>query len=243
MKLDEGPDLTSPTWVELIENGVHPTNDPVQTSIDAGLYFASRMSISSEVAGEVIDQFKGYTEYFKHDEWHPLAVEEVGNVVLYEDDNLKIVYNFKIDLYAEKGKIQAPFDHKTGSRRHEPSSLSNQFIGYCFAMKCDNIIVNKIGFQKTLKPAEKYQRYILTISKERIREWISNSIYWTRQFMQFKEAGFFPMNLTSCDKYAGCIFQKICESDPEARAWKLERDFHTVEMWDVARQIEKGEVK
>lgn len=239
MKLPEGPDLNSQLWQELqVAAAISPGEDVVNTGIDAGLYFASTMSIPSEVSQEVIDQFKAYCEYYAHDEWSPRAVEEVGSKVLFESDELKIVYSFKIDLVAEKGRIIAPFDHKTSARRQEPSSLSNQFIGYCYALETDHIIVNKIGFQKTLKPADRFQRYILTIDKTRIEEWIRNAIYWTLQYAQYQDDDFYPMNLTSCDKYSGCIFKRICESDPESRGWKIERDFTTVEKWDVAKTLE-----
>lgn len=237
MRLDSGPNLESPLWKELIVSGIPPGSNNVAVAIDAGMYFASMMSIPSEVSEEVIDQFKAYCDYYAHDEWHPLSVEEVGSKILYQDDDLTIVYNYKIDLIAEKGRIVAPFDHKTGSRRQEPSSLSNQFIGYCFAIGSNNIIVNKIGFQKTLKPAERFQRYILTIDEQRILEWQKNSIWWAMQYAQYWEDKYFPMNLTSCDKYSGCIFKRVCESDPDNRDWKLKRDFITVDQWDVAKAL------
>lgn len=236
----DGPDLNSPIWQELqVGAAISPCEDAIEVGVNAGLYFASMMSIPSEVSQEVIDQFKAYCEYYAHDEWNPIAVEEVGSKVLYESDDLKIIYDFKIDLVAEKGRIIAPFDHKTGARRQEPSSLSNQFIGYCYGLETDTIIINKIGFQKTLKPAERFQRYILTIDKTRIDEWIKNSIYWTLQYEQYLADDFFPMNLTSCDKYSGCIFRRVCESDPDSRDWKIERDFTTVEKWDVAKTLER----
>lgn len=242
MLLENGPDTSSPLWNELIVGaGVRPMGDPISKGIDAGLYFASMMSIPSEVSDEVMDQFKAYCEYYQHDEWHPIAVEEVGSKILYEDENLQIQYSFKIDLVAEKGRIVAPFDHKTGSRRQEPSSLSNQFIGYCYALGTNTIIVNKIGFQKTLKPAERFQRYILTVDNDRIKEWEENSIYWALQYVQYWRDEFFPMNLTSCDKYAGCIFRKVCETDAANREWKLKRDFTTVAEWDVAKTLEVKE--
>ena len=239
MRLDNGADLNSSLWQELVnEANIHPEGDTIQQGIQAGLYFASKMSIASTISEEVIDQFKAYTEFYQHDGWHPIAVEEVGSKVIYEDENLKIVYNFKIDLVAEKGNTIVPFDHKTGSRRHEPSSLSNQFIGYCYALGTNSIIVNKIGFQKSLKPAERFMRYPIPIDSSRIEEWVKNSIWWTLQYQNFVENNYFPMNLTSCDKYSGCIFQKVCESDPENRGFKLDREFTTVEHWDVAKTLE-----
>lgn len=239
LRLDNGADRESGLWKELIsEANIYPGDDPMVTGIEAGIYFASKMSISSEISEEVIDQFKAYVDYYRHDGWHPIAVEEVGSKVLYQDEDVRIIYDFKIDLIAEQGRIIAPWDHKTGSRRKDPSSLSNQFIGYCYGLGTNQILINKIGFQKSLKPAERFQRYTLPISDDRIQEWIKNSIYWTLEYQKMVEQDNFPMNLTSCDKYSGCIFSRICESDPDNRDWKMEREFVTVEQWDVAKSLE-----
>lgn len=238
MRLDSGPAVNSGIWEELKLEGIDPAGDPVQQAVQAGIYFSSQMAISSKISEEVIDQFQAYTDFYRSDSWHPLAVEEVGSRILYEERDLRIQYNFKIDLIAEQGRNIIPWDHKTGSRRHTPTSLSNQFIGYCYALGTNQILINKIGFQSSLKPAERFQRFVLPISNTRIEEWIKNSIYWTFQYAQFQEDNFFPMNLTSCDKYSGCIYGRICESDPDNRDWKMERDFITVEQWDVAKSLE-----
>ena len=105
MKLDNGPNLESDVWKELQENGVYPSGDPVKVGVDSGLYFASKMSIPSDTAQEVITQFEAYCEYYKHEEWHPLHVEEVGSLVLHEDEDLKIIYDFKIDLIADRKSV------------------------------------------------------------------------------------------------------------------------------------------
>jgi hypothetical protein len=105
------------------------------------------MSLDPDVVDGTIYQFKEYTTHFQHDEWQPLAVEEVGTKCLYEDEILKILYNFKIDLMAQKGHILAPWDHKTSSRRGTVNSLSNQFIGYAYGVGVNYVVVNKIGFQ------------------------------------------------------------------------------------------------
>lgn len=240
LKLDEGANMDSPLWLELMNNAdIRPAKtNAVEIGVDAGIYFASQMAIPAEISEEVIEQFKAYCEFYRHDDWHPISVEEVGSKIMYESEDLRIVYSFKVDLIAEKGNIIAPFDHKTSKQRKEPSSLSNQFIGYCYALGTNTIIVNKIGFQKTLKPAERFQRYVLSIDNARIEEWAENSIFWIIQYARYMEKDIFPMNLTSCDKYNGCIFRRICETDRENRGWKLERDFKTVEQWDVAKALE-----
>jgi hypothetical protein len=243
MKCDAPPKRDVGTWKELIEEAqIYPLGEPASRGVDAGLFYASKMQIPSSVSQEVIDQFEAYCKYYEHDEWHPLKVEQVGRQVIYEDEEVCMVYDYKVDLVAERGSIIAPFDHKTSSMRKEPSSLSNQFIGYCYALETDRIIVNKIGFQKSLPPKDRFQRYILNIDKARIAEWRENTLYWIQQYLSWRDDDYWPMNLTSCDKYSGCIFKRICETDPESRDWKIQKDFTTVPRWDVAKSLERSGV-
>lgn len=244
LQLDSGPNFESEIWKDIRESGITISlKEPSvlaykNSAIKVGNLRASRMNLDADEVNNTIYHFSEYCDYFQHDSWHPLAVEEVGSKVLYETEDLKIIYNFKIDLIAEQGNIIAPFDHKTSKRRSEPSSLSNQFIGYCYGLGLNNIVINKIGFQKTLKPKERFLRYILPISNERISEWIENTVYWARVLLHSKETGHWPMNLTSCDKYSGCIFASVCESDPDSRLYNLERNFKVGEAWDVAGVLE-----
>jgi hypothetical protein len=248
-------DFDTEVWKEIISSGLalkdHQTSVPnltshqdiVSFSVQVGRYFSTKMDLPSEEIDESIYQFKEYCNYYQHDSWSPLAVEEVGSKILFENEDYKFIYNFKVDLVAEKGNIIAPFDHKTSKRRVEPTSLSNQFIGYCYGLGMNNIVVNKIGFQKTLSPAQRFNRYILTIDDERINEWINNTTYWCTQLIAARESGTWPMNLTSCDKYSGCIYSSLCETDPDSRLYKIERDFKIGEDWDVAKRLETKEVR
>jgi len=229
--------FTSDRWIELMKAGFTPKSD----AADAGFYFAAKMNLPTEITEEVVYQFREYREYYKHDSWNPLAVEEVGSKLLFENEDLKIIYNFKIDLICEQGNVIAPFDHKTSSQTREPSSMSNQFIAYCWGLGLNNIVINKIGFQKTLTPAKRFMRYILTLDNERIREWVNNSIWWLLQYDQHLLNNHFPMNLTSCDKYGACIYRPVCELNPLSRQARLERDFNPGENWDVAKILEAKE--
>lgn len=207
-------------------------------AVECGRFFSTKMTLPIEEVEECIYQFKQYTDYYRNDSWHPLAVEQVGSRILHESPELKVFYNFKIDLVAEKGNIIAPFDHKTGKRRQSPTSLSNQFIGYCYGLNINNIVVNKIGFQSTLSPAQRFNRFILTIDDQRIKEWVNNTIWWAYQIAECENSDFWPQNLTSCDKYSGCVYAPICETDPASRLFKIERDFQYGETWDVTKQLE-----
>jgi hypothetical protein len=213
---------------------------------DTAAVFASEIGRARSVAcnldiqecDEVIYQFSEYHKYYRHDGWLPLAVEEVGSKLLFEDDDIKIIYNFKIDLIAEQGNKIIPWDHKTSSRRQDPSSLSNQFMGYAFGVNSLNVLVNKIGFQKTLAPGERFQRDILTYSKQRLEEWVNNTIYWARMLDFSLNAKHYPMNLTSCDKFRGCMYQNLCKRDEALRELIAERDYKTGTDWDVAKILE-----
>lgn len=237
-------DFNTEVWKEIIQSGIKaPINREHESirefSVLVGNYFSTKMDLGFEDIEESIYQFREYTNYYQHDSWNPLAVEEVGSKILFENENYKFIYNFKVDLVAERGTIIAPFDHKTSRRRSEPSSLSNQFIGYCYGLGMNNIVVNKIGFQKSLSPQQRFNRFILTIDDERIQEWIENTIHWCARILESQEQNNWSMNLTSCDKYSGCIYAPLCESDPETRLYKIERDFKVDKPWDVARELEK----
>ena len=237
-------DFDTPVWKEIISSGIKaPVNKKHESirefSIQVGQYFSTKMSLATEDIEESIYQFREYCNYYERDQWNPLAVEEVGSKILYEDEFYKFIYNFKIDLVAERGTIIAPFDHKTSRRRSEPSSLSNQFIGYCYGLGLNNIVINKIGFQKSLSPQQRFNRFILTIDDARIQEWIENTTQWCARILESQENNSWPMNLTSCDKYSGCIYSSLCESDPESRIYKIERDFKVEQPWDIAKELEK----
>lgn len=234
----------TPVWREVKNQGLIPPArktfpDLQKFSVQAGRYFATKLSLPDEEIEECIYQYQEYTNHYEHDSWNPLAVEEVGSKVLYEDDDLTILYSFKIDLVAEQGNVIAPFDHKTARRREEPSSVSNQFIGYCYGLGLNHIVVNKIGFQKTLSRAQRFNRFILTVDDERIEEWKQNTVFWAMQMIHSQSRNHYPMNLTSCDKYSGCIYRDLCESSPSARDWKMETQFKVSETWDVAKELEK----
>lgn len=254
--LDDGPNLESQTWKELKESGIIPSwsevyTNPYQKShpqearafaIEAGRFYAAKMDLAGEDIDATIYQFSEYTKHFENDGWHVLAVEEVGSKVLYESEHFKVIYNFKIDKVAEKGNLIMPWDYKSSSRRQEISSLSNQFIGYCWGLNLKQMMVVKIGFQKTLKPSERFERQILQYSTARIAEWVQNAVDSAQILANAISDNYFPMNLTSCDKYSGCIYRTICEKDPSSREWEIDKHYVKGEPWDVSGaliQIEK----
>lgn len=236
----------SETWKALVENQLIQgiPIDPLGPSeardftLKQALFFSSKLSLDPDHCDEVIYQFQEYCEFYKNDFWSPLAVEEVGSKILYEDEELKIIYNFKIDLIAQKGMTIVPWDHKTSRRASFLSSMSNQFMGYCWGLGLNNVIINKIGFQKTLAPNQRFQRPMLSYTDARLEEWVENSVYWMKILDHHQQINHWPMNLTSCDKYSGCIYESVCSKDVDSREIALERDFTVGKRWDVAEILE-----
>ena len=211
----------------------------VQACLTIGEHFGAGLQLPLDEVEQCLYQFKEYANYYEHDSWNPISVEAVGSEILYQDDDYRFIYSVKIDLIAEQGNMRAPWDHKTSKKRTPPVSLSNQFMGYCWALGTNNIVVNKIGFQKTLKPAERFERHILEYTNAQIEEWRVNTVKWCFKLMEHIEKNEWDQNFTSCDKYSGCIYAKLCESDPQIRDLVKVREYKVTDEWDVARLLSK----
>lgn len=231
-----------------------PYAEIIAASVDMGRRYSVNMDIPPAESEAVIKQYQVYAVYYKDDPWEPLAVEQKfskpvyrredaydGNCVLCVENSrllakeaaceihegLTIILEGKIDLVARhrvNGQVYI-WDHKTGSRRVNPSKLSNQFISYAVGVNQFNVVLNQIGFQKTLEPKDRFHRAMMSYPQALIEEWRDNLIFWAELIAQFQRAGHYPMNWTSCDKYGGCIFKDVCASHPGARQSKLVQNF------------------
>lgn len=221
----------------------------ITDSIAVGREAVIDMDISIQDSEEDIKQFRDYCVFYHQDGIDVIDVEVPFTRVLYERpdeahregcptpelnefpcqcgrrEGLKIIYEGIIDLIARYpgwGGITAVTDHKTSKRRQTASFLSNQFLGYGWSWELPDVVVNKIGYQKSLPAAERFKRQLLHVPKQITQEWLTQAVYWTHELVKYYETGYFPPNFTSCDKYSGCIFKPVCESIPEVRQFKLE---------------------
>jgi len=210
--------------------------DVVQAAINVARWKASKMALDIAEVEMVIDAFLQYAEHFENDNWtdsNIVFVEKVGSKVLYDDPTLLILYEVKIDMGLKLNGNLTPVDHKSAKARRDPNALSNQFRGYCWFLGANTLIVNEFGFQKTLKPAEKFRRLALQFSDSQLNEWAENAIFWVKNGLELIDRNYYPQNFTSCDKYSGCIFKPtICQADPEVRDYKLQQFFKD-RTWDV----------
>lgn len=189
------------------------------------------MDLEPEYRNDCIKQFREYAFHFAGDGWRPIEVEQSFSRTLYEDAQLIILYEGIVDLVADSPLGRIVVDHKTASRRETPVDLSNQFMGYCWALDTPRLVVNRIGFQKTLSAGERFQRVIMNYPQGRIDEWQYWSTYWLKVYAFYVENDVWPPNFTSCDKYSGCIFQQICTRIPEAREFTMQTKYRVVEPW------------
>lgn len=188
----------------------------------------------------VLDTCDEYHRFWINDHWVPLEVETVKGEVLYEDDEIRILWKAKLDLTADTNQGIYPIDHKTMKQRRDTVSLNNQFIGQCILMRTRNVFINKIGFQKTLKPVDKFLRVPIGYSAARLLEWQGETLpFYAKQLLMYAEIGHYPPNYTHCEgKYGNCNFIDICSSDPSMREEELKLNFAVGPAWNPTNDDE-----
>lgn len=186
----------------------------------------------------VLDTCAEYHEFYRSDHWIPLEVEVVKGQILYEDDEIRIMWKAKLDWVVDTNQGIFPVDHKTMKQRRDTLSLNNQFIGQCLLMGTRSVIINKIGFQKTLKPVEKFVRAPVNYTPARFLEWQSQTLpHYARMLMFYAETGYWPMQFGHCEgKYGKCAFTEVCEADPILREDELKRAFIVGPEWNPTNE-------
>lgn len=177
-----------------------------------------------------------YFDFYKNDSFIPLSTEQVKGEVVYEDDEIRILWKAKFDLIIDTNQIGiVSMDHKTFKQRRDKTKLSNQFIGHCILLKSRNVIVNKIGLQTTLKDiSERLTREVVSYSADHLLEWQSEILpYYAYKYIQFTESGYWPPDYTHCDTmYGPCPYKTVCESDRSMREEVLQAEFVKAPVWD-----------
>ncbi len=179
-----------------------------------------------------------YHEYYKNDFWVPLEVETVKGKILYEDDEIRILWKAKLDLATDTNNGIFPCDHKTMKQRRDTNSKNNQFIGQCLIMGTRSVVINKIGFQTTLKPEEKFTRAMVSYSAKRLIEWQGTILpYWAYKLIEYEESEYWPPNYDHCEnKYGNCPFNEVCDADPEEREHELKLHFIKGPDWNPTNE-------
>lgn len=182
----------------------------------------------------VIDTFLQYVEYYKNDPWTPLQLEKVLGEVIYEDDELRVMWKAKLDMITDTNQGIYPVDHKTMKQKRDTLKLNNQFMGQCVLAKTRMMIVNKIGWQVSLKPKDKFTRLPISYTQAVLFEWLEIVVYYAKYLVTLQEGGYWPPRFSHCDKFNGCIFREVCMADPGMRTEELKIRFMVGEPWDIS---------
>ena len=203
-----------------------------------GVSNTPEMSKGSEVGWRfALETCEQYFNFYKNDAFIPLACEQVKGEIVYEDDEIRILWKAKFDLIIDTNNSDVgivSLDHKTFKQRRDKSTLSNQFLGQCFLLKARNVIVNKIGLQSSLKIDERLTREVVSFSADRLHEWQSEILpYYAYKYIQFTESGYWPPDYTHCDNMFGpCAYKQVCEADRGMREEVLKKNYTVAPVWD-----------
>jgi|GraSoiStandDraft_4_1057263.scaffolds.fasta_scaffold00110_60 hypothetical protein len=182
-----------------------------------------------------LDTCEQYFAFYKNDAFIPLSAEQVKGEIMYEDDEIRVLWKAKFDLIIDTNQIGiVSMDHKTFKQRRDKSTLSNQFMGQCMLLKSRNVIVNKIGLQKTLKIDERLTREVVSFSADRLLEWQGETLpYLAYKYIEYSESGYWPPDYTHCDNlYGACQYKEVCEADRGMREEILRVNFSKAPVWD-----------
>jgi hypothetical protein len=204
----------------------------------AGQAYASSddaRNVNSEDVELALKTSEEYLDFYKNDFWIPLEVECVKGAVIYEDDEIRILWKAKYDWIVDTTQLITSVDHKTMSQRRDTLTLNNQFMGQCVLLGVRSMFVNKIGFQKSLKPEEKFTRLMINYTNDQLVEWQSTIVpYYAKLMLMYQESEYWPPNFTHCEnKYGFCTFKDVCSSDRNMREETLKQFFEVGKKWDV----------
>lgn len=180
-----------------------------------------------------------YFDKYKNDFWVPLEIEVVKREIIYEDDQIRVMWKAKLDAIMDTNQAIMPMDHKTMKQKREFLDLNNQFMGQSFLTKSRQVVKNNIGFQKTLKADEKFTREIITYTADRLLEWQSEIVpYYAYRLLEYTNSGYYPPDYTRCEgKFGNCVFaSEVCRADRSMREDALNINFVVGPKWDVGNE-------
>lgn len=197
--------------------------------------FHGLQSTDIDEAHLVMQTMEQYHEFWKNDSWTTIEVEHVVGKVIYEDDDLSVLWKAKVDWLIDNLEGLFSTDHKTMSKREDVLDLDNQFIGQTIVTGQTKMFRNVVGFQKSLKPHEKFFREAVNYSKARQAEWILETASYAYDMANCVENKRYRHRLTSCRRrYGDCIFRHVCQGEPSDRQRLLNEQFKVAEkVWDV----------
>lgn len=213
----------------------HPPNEypgtqvPAETPADKAYIIGWRW---------VLQTIEEYNKFWINDSWVPLEVEVVKSKVLYEDEEIRVMWKSKLDWVVDTDKGIVAVDHKSMKQNRSATKLNNQFIGQNLIMGTRTMFLNKVGFQKTLPPEKRFVREGKSYDADTLLEWQSQTLpFYAKMLLAYTEMGYFPPNFTNCQsKFGDCQFLEGCESNRDMREQWLKDNFVVGPDWDPSNE-------
>ena len=182
----------------------------------------------------VFTTMEQYFEYWKNDSFTTIAAEEVRGEIIYQDDELRVLWKAKYDKIIDTPNGIIGADYKTMKQRRDTMKLNAQFMGQCILLKSRSVMIDKIGFQTSLKPEEKFTRSLISYSADALSEFCNDIVpHYAHMIAAYAEADHWPPNFTHCEnKFGKCNMYEVCESDRGMRDELIQINFIKGKKWD-----------
>ncbi len=246
---DLGHHILEHFYLYLAEHSVDAFDIAKEFAVEKGREHYQKMNISIEECEWTISTFYQYADFWHYDGLEVIGVEDSFTMKLYEDDELILLYQGKIDLICKMPRIEiTSFDHKWRKVKAEYIPLDNQMTGYAVYLNAPVNYINEVGLQTSKEPKDKFRRVPLNFGEGVKRRWIDNTIYWGKQLDWYIQNNTWPRQHTlvppqGISQCRWCSFNTICLSDNENEMIeKLERLYHISERWDVSRTLEEAPI-
>ena len=152
-----------------------------------------------------------YSEFYKHESWKPVAIEQGFSKILYEDEDNLFVYEGRIDLVVETDKGYTIVDHKTQAMTYSIYEFNNQCLGYLWGTNAIEFLYNYLVLTKT----PQFHRAPHLFNQNQIDSWKEETIQWYFRIKQAMQSQTFLKNLTCESKFGKCDFTPLCEQPNE----------------------------
>jgi hypothetical protein len=184
-----------------------------------------------------------YLEEFKDDPCSTVILSDGTAGVEYSftfELDKDILYCGHIDRLVEYAGDVYVQDQKTTQATITPRyfldfSPSTQMSGYALAGK---IIYNNkvkgvmIDAAQIMVGFSRFERGFTFRTDQQLDEWRKDTLLHIENAREATHRGYFPQNRSSCSKYGGCEFRKVCSLSPEVRPNFLRADFKQDKVWN-----------
>lgn len=201
------PEITGSIMKEICERNIY-NNNP----------------LNEETRLHIQMRFLKYTQHYKNEQWKVVAVEKGFSSLLYEDENVKFIYEGRPDLIVSlQDNRMGIVDHKSQSRADNLYFNNNQALGYCWATGIRIFTYNYFGLQETGGPKDWFRRSSIIFEDKQIKDWEKSTIHWYFRLMHDEN---FQKSYQCTGKYGVCGYHDLCEETNNLiRIDKIKREF------------------